>query len=226
MRARSLALSLLLSLTPVPAAQDAYTVIPQEQTTIYESGWLRVRRVSYPPGKSVPLHEHKARVVVFLRDAIVRSITPDGKITDTIYKAGTVNWSEPVKHSLKNLGSTPLEAVEAELLGRHPDTAQPFTGDPGKQDPAHFKLEFENDRVRVFRYMLGPGEFSPTHDHLDHVAVRLTDAHWGSTQPDGSAREFTEKAGDVSYRPSNRHTAKNLGDAPIISISIEFKNLN
>jgi predicted metal-dependent enzyme (double-stranded beta helix superfamily) len=225
MRARSLALSLLLSLVPVPAAQDAYTVIPQKQTTIYESGWLRVRRVSYPPGESVPLHEHKARVVVFLRDAIVRSITPDGKITDTIYKAGTVNWSEPIKHSLKNLGSTPLEAVEAELLGRHPDISQRFTGDPGKQDPAHFKLEFENDRVRVFRFHLGPHESSLMHDHLEYVTVLLTDAHRSNTLPKGATLESNEEAGTISHGPSTRHAVQNLGDALIEEISIEFKNL-
>lgn len=223
MRARSLGF-LLLCFAPVAALQDAYTVVPQQQTAIYKSAWLRVRHVVYQPGETVPMHEHKARVVVFLGDAIVRSTTPDGKTTDTTYKAGTVNWSEPIRHTLKNLGSTPLDAVEVELLGPHPDTPQSFTGDPTKQDPDHFQVVFENDRVRVFRYRLAPGDFSPMHDHLDHVAVRLTDAHWSSTQPDGSTREITEKAGEVSYRPSNRHTARNLGDAPIVDISIEFKS--
>ncbi len=215
---------LFLCLAPAAFSQDAYTVVPQKQTTIYESNWLRVRHVVYQPGESVPMHEHKARIVVFLGDADVQSIAPDGKIQENHFKAGLVNWSEPIRHALTNSGKTPLDAVEVELLGQHPATPQAFTGDPVKQDPDHFQLVFENDRVRVFRYHLGPQESSPMHDHLDHVAVRLTNAHWHSIQPDGSSRVVNEKAGEVSYRPSNRHAIRNLENAPVEAISIEFKS--
>lgn len=37
--------------------------------------------------------------------------------------------------------------------------------DPVKVDPKHYKVQFENDRVRVLRITYGPHEKSVMHDH-------------------------------------------------------------
>ena len=37
---------------------------------------------------------------------------------------------------------------------------QPETQDPVKADPEHYKVDFENDRVRVLRVRFGPHEKS------------------------------------------------------------------
>ena len=37
--------------------------------------------------------------------------------------------------------------------------------DPLKIDSKHYKLEFENDQVRVFRVHIGPHESTPMHEH-------------------------------------------------------------
>jgi quercetin dioxygenase-like cupin family protein len=224
MRRAALLAVLLIVTAPLAKAQDAYTIVPQKQDVIHESEWLRVRRVTYQPGEKVPMHEHKQRIVVFLTDGTVRSIAPDGKTQDTPFRGGLVNWSEPIKHALENVGSTPLEAVEVELLGPHPTAPQAYTGDPLKQDPQHFKLEFENDRVRVYRFRLGPHETSPMHDHLDRVTVHLTGAHVRVTLPDGSTQGLTEKGGNASFRASARHAAENMGAEGYELLTIEFKS--
>ncbi|MGA8149381.1 MAG: hypothetical protein WB952_00270, partial [Terriglobales bacterium] len=54
---------------------------------------------------------------------------------------------------------------------------QPTADDPVKVDPKHYKVEFENDRVRVVRIKYKPGEKSVMHSHPESVAVFLTDAH-------------------------------------------------
>jgi quercetin dioxygenase-like cupin family protein len=205
------------------AAQDAYTVTGQEQTIIYKSDWVRVRRVIHQPGETAPMHEHKQRVSVYLTDATVRLTAPDGKSQDVHYTPGLVKWSEPTRHVLLNIGKTPVEVVEVEFLAPRPATPQAFTDDPVQQDPKHFKLEFENDRVRVYRYTLGPHETSAMHDHLDRVAVRLKDYHARATRPDGATKETTAKAGEAAFSPSIRHSVENLSDSPYEAISIEFK---
>ena len=43
-------------------------------------------------------------------------------------------------------------------------------------DPKHYKVEFENEQVRVLRISYGPGEKSVMHQHPANVAVFLTDA--------------------------------------------------
>ncbi len=48
--------------------------------------------------------------------------------------------------------------------------AQPAADDPVKVDSKHYKIEFENDRVRVVRIKYGPGEKSVMHSHPESVA--------------------------------------------------------
>lgn len=214
---------LLLGMAVNAAAQDAWTVSGQEQTPIYQNEWVRVRHVMHQPGETAPMHEHKQRVSVYLTDAVVRLTAPDGKAQDAHYTPGLVKWSEPTKHILTNVGKTPVEVIEVEFLGPRPATPQAFTGDPLKQDPKHFKLEFENDRVRVLRYTLGPRESSAMHDHLDRIAVRLADYHARITLPDGTTHVTDATAGEASFHPSVRHAVENLSDSPYEAISIEFK---
>jgi quercetin dioxygenase-like cupin family protein len=90
-------------------------------------------------------------------------------------------------------------------------------------DPKHNKVEVENDQVRVVRFHLGPKESTPMHSHPTNVLVALTDGHVKVTSADGKAREITRKAGDVTYRPAEKHTVENLSDKDYESIIIELK---
>ncbi len=49
--------------------------------------------------------------------------------------------------------------------------------DPVKVDPTHYKVQFENDQVRVLRIHYGPHEKSVMHEHPASVVVFLTNAH-------------------------------------------------
>ncbi len=57
--------------------------------------------------------------------------------------------------------------------------------DPVKADPKHYKVELENDRVRVLRISYGPREKSVMHTHPDGIAVFLTENRARFTFPDG-----------------------------------------
>jgi len=47
----------------------------------------------------------------------------------------------------------------------------PSADDPAITDPRHYKVEFEDDRVRVVGIKYGPGEKSVMHSHPESVAV-------------------------------------------------------
>ena len=55
--------------------------------------------------------------------------------------------------------------------------------DPVKVDSKHYKVEFENDQVRVLRISYGPHEKSVMHEHPASVAIFLTDARPGLPCP-------------------------------------------
>lgn len=95
--------------------------------------------------------------------------------------------------------------------------------DPVKVAPKHYKVEFENEQVRVLRVHLGPKESIPMHEHPPSVLTFLTNGHFKSTPADGKTTEGTAMAGSVRYRPAIRHAVENLNDRDLELIEVELK---
>ena len=94
--------------------------------------------------------------------------------------------------------------------------------DPVKVDPKHWKVEVDNDQVRVLRYKAGPHEKSPMHEHPAAVVIPLTGGSVTHTAPDGKTTQTSNKAGDVIWRPAEKHASEN-GDKATEAILIELK---
>lgn len=96
--------------------------------------------------------------------------------------------------------------------------------DAVKVDPKHYyKVDVENDQVRVIHFHLGPREICPMHSHPPNLLIALTDGHVKVTGKDGKARDIMRKAGGVTYRPAEIHTVENLGDKDYESVVVELK---
>ncbi|HEY7530937.1 MAG TPA: cupin domain-containing protein [Gemmatimonadota bacterium] len=98
-----------------------------------------------------------------------------------------------------------------------------FAQDAVTVDPKHYKVEFENDHVRVLRITYGPGEASVMHEHPENVAVFLTDGQGKFTLPDGSTQDASFPAGSVQWGPGETHLPQNVGEEPFELILIELK---
>ena len=85
---------------------------------------------------------------------------------------------------------------------------------PVKVDSEHYKVEFENDQVRVLRVTYGPHEKSVMHAHPATVAVFLTDGQGKFTLPDGKTQEVPIKAGTSQWDGGGTHLPENTGDKP------------
>jgi quercetin dioxygenase-like cupin family protein len=92
-----------------------------------------------------------------------------------------------------------------------------------KADPKHYKVEFENDQVRVLRITYAPGEKSVIHEHPASVAVFMTDAHVRFTSADGKTEEANQKAGSTMMNTATKHVPENVGKAPFEVILVELK---
>jgi len=90
-------------------------------------------------------------------------------------------------------------------------------------DPAHYKIELENDKVRVLRIAYGSKEKSVMHYHPNSVVVFLNDLHGKFTMSDGTTREMQAKAGTVGWTDSGTHQPENLGEGPFEVIQVELK---
>ena len=95
--------------------------------------------------------------------------------------------------------------------------------DATKVDSKHYKVEFENARVRIVRVHYGPHEKSVMHSHPDGVAIFQTDGRVKFTFPNGKTEERDMKAGTTLYTPAIRHLPENLTDNDMEVILVELK---
>ena len=95
--------------------------------------------------------------------------------------------------------------------------------DPVKVDPKHYKVEIENEKVRVLRVNYRAHEKSVMHSHPDSVAIFQNDVHCRFTFPDGKTEEHRFHAGDTLYMPGGSHLPENLSDQPLNVILVELK---
>jgi quercetin dioxygenase-like cupin family protein len=190
-----------------------------------ENDYVRVLHWTSSPHEKSPMHEHPASVTVSLSDRKTRFTSPDGKTRDVESKVGQVAWSDPEKHSSEELGGKAGEVIQVELK-KKPDAAMTTilaSEDPVKLAPKHYKVEFQNDRVRVLRIKYGPKEKSVMHAHRANVVVFLTDGKVNLTSADGQTSEVSFKAGEARWANKEKHLPENPADKASEGILIELK---
>jgi quercetin dioxygenase-like cupin family protein len=95
--------------------------------------------------------------------------------------------------------------------------------DAAKVDAKHYKVEFQNSRVRILRIKYGPHEKSVMHSHPDSIAIFQTDGRVKFTYPNGKTEERDMKAGQAAFTPAGRHLPENLTDNDMEVILVELK---
>ena len=95
--------------------------------------------------------------------------------------------------------------------------------DPVAAAPGQYKVEFEDDAVRVLRVVYAPGEKSAMHEHPDSVAVYITGGHIRITLPDGRVGEPLVPPGATMRHAAGSHAIENIGDAPFELVLVELK---
>jgi len=95
--------------------------------------------------------------------------------------------------------------------------------DPTKVDSKHYKVEFENSKVRILRVHYGPHEKSVMHRHPDAIAIFQNDGKVKFTYPGGKTEEREMKAGQTLFTPAVRHLPENVTDNDMEVILVELK---
>jgi len=200
-------------------AQNARTVVDNEQ--------VKVLSVNVAPRQKTRLHDHKVnRVMIYLQAGKQTIDYEDGKKAILNWKAGEAKWSPSSgMHIAEITSDQPVTIVEVELKNAGTSAkAGSQALDPLKVDPKHYKLEFENAQVRVFRVKLGPKESIPLHEHaLNRVVTYLTGQKVKVTTPDGKSELSEHQAGDVSWGGPAKHAEENLSDSPLEVLVVELK---
>jgi quercetin dioxygenase-like cupin family protein len=111
--------------------------------------------------------------------------------------------------------------IAAPVLLERPAAAQ----DALAAAPRAYKVELENQWVRVLRLKLAPQETTAVHVHPGIVAVLLTDVLATVTTADGTKQPIARQAGDVLYQPGMPpHAEQNMSDQPLEVVVVELKS--
>jgi hypothetical protein len=100
---------------------------------------------------------------------------------------------------------------------------QPLAQDPVKVATERFKVEFENEKVRVLRVRYEPHEKLVMQEYPSQIQINLTVAHLLFRYPDGRAEPVEARAGRVLSFPASERLPENLSDFPYEAIAIEWK---
>jgi beta-alanine degradation protein BauB len=94
--------------------------------------------------------------------------------------------------------------------------------DPVVSNPEHYRVLFENDRVRVLEYVDRPGERTTPHRHPDSVMYTLSSFRRRLVSGD-QQREVELPAGQVNWLPAQEHHGENIGDSETHVLFVEIK---
>jgi quercetin dioxygenase-like cupin family protein len=149
------------------------------------------------------------------------------KKSEVVYKAGEAKWSPAGDmHTAELMSGEPMKIVEVEIK-KPGDPAKLISTalDPPKIDKQDYRVEFENNQVRVVRMKMAAHRKVPEHEHqLNRVVVYFSDQDGAMTTPDGQTTKAQHKPGEVSWGGRVKHREENLMDKPFEAIVVELRN--
>jgi quercetin dioxygenase-like cupin family protein len=101
--------------------------------------------------------------------------------------------------------------------------------EPGQEaNPIGTALVFEDDRVRIWRIELEPGEEAPFHTHhLDYTSIIVEGDVVERCNADGTRERLEVQPGGITrwYQSTQRHGLKNVGTRRFRNVIVEVKKL-
>ncbi|MBS1823995.1 MAG: hypothetical protein JST93_01620 [Acidobacteria bacterium] len=198
-----------------------------QNNVVIDNEHVRVLKVVSDPGTRTRMHDHKMnRVMIYLQPGGQDFEWQDGKRSSIKWKAGEPLWSPAAgMHIAVNKSPAPVTIMEIELKNKGTSAkAGSSPLDPVRVDPKRYKVEFENDQVRVVRVKLPGKQSIPMHEHATfRVTTNITPQDFVVTSADGKATPVKRAAGEAAWGTPSKHKEENLSADPFEAIMVELK---
>jgi N-acyl-D-amino-acid deacylase len=190
----------------------------------FENEFVRIWDVTVPAGDATLWHAHRNdNVVVTLGGAGLRIETVGGAPAEVQWNFGDVKFGKATYvHRAMNVGTTAFHNLTIELL-KSPLGPQSLSTQTGQTSRTPV---LENERVRVYRLSLAPGESTEVHTHLlAGLAISITSGDIEvATKGADKTQQMNLAAGDVRWRNGAvTHSIKNIGKMRFEAVDIELK---
>ncbi|HZS05495.1 MAG TPA: hypothetical protein VFD58_11715 [Blastocatellia bacterium] len=181
----------------------------QAPTVALENDYVRVTRDAAPCASSAA-PGCGDRVIVALGEIELRSGNTRRKMTRgdiTVFKPGE-SYEPPAGGAY----------FEVAIKANHPPVESPRELIPEKN-----AIRYDSERFFIFEERLARGDTRARHSHSQRVVMQLNRTRL-QQWPEGAPEIFVEVVPDrATFNPPVIHTVKNVGDAPLRGIVIEFK---
>jgi hypothetical protein len=186
----------------------------QSNTVALENEYVRVTQDAAPCA-SATTAGCGDRVIVALGEIELRSGPSSRKMTRKMTR-GDIAVFKPGESYEPPTGGAFFEVA---FKANHPPVESPREIIP----PEKNAMRYEGDRFFIFEERLDPGDTRPRHSHSQRVVVQLNRTRLQQL-PDGEPEIVRDIVPDrAAFNPPVIHTVKNVGDAPLRGIVIEFK---
>jgi hypothetical protein len=212
-----------------PAA--AQTAVPVEETPyhvpVFSNDYVTVLNVFIPPARASGFHRHSLDTLGVLIADTERTTQPlGGAVTiPPLRPRGTVSFSfysrEANVHAVNVTGDGPFHNIVVELLQ---PAASGFT--PGSRDGiTAYTAVLDNERVRVWRLVLGPGEEAPAVTQTaPGIRVVVQGGEIVERVPGRPDRAMAPHAGEFYWQDAGiTRAVQNIGTTPIELVEVELK---
>ncbi len=216
-------LTLILSLVWLasPALQSTVPVEKEPRHHLkFENPRTRVFDVVVTPGDETLFHTHSNDYVfVMIGDATLKAEVIGSPQVDMLMKNGDVRYTKAtITHRVKNVGNADFRNITIEVLGSPAGASAQLPAIPGHT------LVLENDRVRVERVILEPGQSTGVHTHsLAGLGVSVSGGKI-EIETGGQKQTSELKPGEFRWRDGAvTHSLKNVGTRRFEAVDIEWK---
>ena len=202
--------------SPVPVANE-----PRHHLK-FENEYVRVFDVVVPSGDTTLFHIHSNDYAfVGIGPATLKAEVMGSAPADLILKDGEARFTKgPITHRVTNIASTPFRNITIEIL-KSPGPVGASTPDTS---PGH-SVVLENDRIRIERLVLEPGQSTNVHTHnLSALSVFLTRAKVRIESSGAKLETIEYTPGDFHWRAAPvTHSIKNIGSTRFEAVGVDWK---
>jgi quercetin dioxygenase-like cupin family protein len=189
----------------------------------FHNQYVRVIDAVVPTGDATLFHTHSVdNVPVVISGGKLRTEPMGGEPQESSVVAGGISFAKATyTHRITNIGDTTLRFIDAEVLVSPGSTAN---APSLEQVPGHTQA-LENQRVRIYRIILDPGQTTGKHTHqLSGLSVAVSGGKL-SIEPVGQKTEIIDfKPGDFRWHSGPlSHSLRNIGTTRFEAFDIEWK---
>jgi hypothetical protein len=215
---------------PLAAAQNgAPATVPVEGTSyhvpVFSNDFVTVLNVFIPPQRESGYHRHSLDSVgVLISDTPRTGQVLGAEATPTAQRGnGSANFThyarEPVVHNVAITGDVPFHNIVVELLA-----AEPHGFTVGARGAGYTQV-LDNERVRVWRLALAPGETAAAISQVGPgVRVVIEGGELAELEPGKAERRKAPHRGEFYWQEAGMTRAvRNIGTTRIDLIELEIK---